>query len=105
MKVHRPGHKEPVKIPSGRTMTARRMVADVKKVASGGSTRQCRLGIQARSFTDVLSANPTILEAVGSASISPEHSVIPLRWSTMPPCKRWGATKEGACSSWVWALD
>jgi len=45
-----------------------------------------------------------ILEAVGSASISSEHSVIPLRWSTMPPCKHWGATKEGACSSWVWAL-
>jgi polyphosphate glucokinase len=35
VKVHRPGQKEPVKIPSGRTMTARRMVADVKKVASG----------------------------------------------------------------------
>jgi polyphosphate glucokinase len=34
VKVHRPGHKEPVKIPSGRTMTARRMVADVKKVGA-----------------------------------------------------------------------
>lgn len=34
VKVHRPGHKEPVKIPSGPTMTAKEMVADVKKVAA-----------------------------------------------------------------------
>ncbi|HLJ27605.1 MAG TPA: ROK family protein [Candidatus Angelobacter sp.] len=34
VKVHRPGHKEPVKIPSGPTMTAKRMVRDVKKVAA-----------------------------------------------------------------------
>lgn len=34
VKVHRPGYEDPVKIPSGRTMTAKRMVADVKKVAS-----------------------------------------------------------------------
>ena len=35
VKVHRPGHKEPVKIPSGPAMTAKKMVADVKKVAAG----------------------------------------------------------------------
>ena len=35
VKVHRPGHEEPVKIPSGPKMTAKKMVADVKKVAAG----------------------------------------------------------------------
>jgi predicted NBD/HSP70 family sugar kinase len=35
VKVHRPGHKEPVKIPSGMKMTAKKMVADVKKVSAG----------------------------------------------------------------------
>jgi polyphosphate glucokinase len=35
VKVHRPGHKEPVKILSGPTMTAKKMVVDVKKVAVG----------------------------------------------------------------------
>jgi polyphosphate glucokinase len=35
IKVHRPGHKKPVEIPSGPTMTARKMVADVKKLAAG----------------------------------------------------------------------
>jgi polyphosphate glucokinase len=34
VKVHRPGYKEPVKIPSGPTMTAKQMVADVKQVAA-----------------------------------------------------------------------
>lgn len=33
IKVHRPGHREPVKILSGPTMTAKRMVAKVKKIA------------------------------------------------------------------------
>lgn len=34
VKVHRPGHMEPVKIPSGLTMTAKKMVADVKRIAA-----------------------------------------------------------------------
>jgi polyphosphate glucokinase len=35
IKVHCPGHRGPVKIASGPTMTAKRMVAEVKKVAAG----------------------------------------------------------------------
>ncbi len=35
VKVHRPGHKQPVKISSGTKMTAKKMVADVKKVSAG----------------------------------------------------------------------
>ena len=35
IKVHCPGHKEPIKISSGPTMTARRMVAEVKKITGG----------------------------------------------------------------------
>jgi polyphosphate glucokinase len=34
VKVHRPGHKKPVKIPSGPTMTANKMVAAVKNIAA-----------------------------------------------------------------------
>jgi predicted NBD/HSP70 family sugar kinase len=35
IKVHCPGHKKPVEIPSGPKMTARKMVADVKKLTDG----------------------------------------------------------------------
>jgi len=35
IKVHCPGHKKPIKIPSGPRLTARKMVADVKKLAVG----------------------------------------------------------------------
>jgi len=42
--VHRPGHKEPVKIPSGPTMTAKRMVGDVKKVAAEGTYSAVSIG-------------------------------------------------------------
>jgi polyphosphate glucokinase len=35
IKVHCPGHKKPIKIPSGPRLTARKMVADVKKLVVG----------------------------------------------------------------------
>lgn len=35
IKVHCPGHKKPIEIPSGPKMTAKRMVAEVTKVAAG----------------------------------------------------------------------
>lgn len=44
VKVHRPGHKKPVKIPSGPTMTAKQMVADVKKVAAGWNYSAVSIG-------------------------------------------------------------
>jgi polyphosphate glucokinase len=44
VKVHRPGHKEPVKIPSGPKMTAKKMVADVKKVATGWTYSAVSMG-------------------------------------------------------------
>jgi len=65
VKVHRPGHKKPVKIPSGPTMTAKQMVADVKKVAAGWNYSAVSIGYPALWFTDDPSANHTILGAVG----------------------------------------
>jgi len=44
VKVHRPGHKEPVKIPSGPTMTAKKMVADVKKIVAEGTYAAVSIG-------------------------------------------------------------
>ena len=44
VKVHRPGHEEPVKIPSGPKMTAKQMVADVKKVAAGWKYSAASIG-------------------------------------------------------------
>jgi hypothetical protein len=44
VKVHRPGHKEPVEIPSGLKMTAKKMVADVKKLSAGWTYSAVSMG-------------------------------------------------------------
>jgi hypothetical protein len=101
--VHRPGHEEPVKIPSGPKMTAKKMVEDVKKVAAGWKYSAASIGYPGSGCSRTTCQRTLQSWARVGGLRFHEPSVIALRWSTIPLCRRWGATKEGACSSWVWA--
>ena len=102
VKVHRPGHKEPVKIPSGDENDGEKMVADVKKVSAEWTYSAVSIGYPGTVVHDRPVSEPYHLGGGWVGFDLGGHSVVALRLSTTRPCRLWGVMKEGACSSWVW---
>jgi polyphosphate glucokinase len=98
VKVHRPGHKAPVKILSGPKMTAKKMVADVKKAATGWKYSAVSIGYPGAVVHGRPVSEPYHL---GGGWVGFDFSRAfgrRLRLSTTRPCRLSGAMKEGACS-------
>jgi predicted NBD/HSP70 family sugar kinase len=78
VKILATDHKQPVKFPSGRSLTPDKMVDGVKKLAANWRYDVVSIGVP----------GPVLL---GQLILSNS--------STMPPCRLWAVTEEERCSS------
>ena len=75
---------------SGPTLTPRRMVSRVKKLAADWAYDVVSIGYPG----PVLHGRPIA-----------EPHVVPSKSLTTPPCRRWAATRAARCYFWAWERD
>lgn len=101
VKVLATRQREERAIPSGPTMTANKMVRDVKRVVKDWEYGRVSIGYPGPVMHGRPSTSPTIWAPAGSDLISAKHSGVRSRLSMMLPCKRSEATKGAVCSFWA----
>ena len=102
VKILATGQAEPRKFPSGPTLTPKRMVAGVKKLAGDWKYDVVSIGYPGPILGGRPVRNPITWDRVGSGSTLKPHSGVRSRSSMTRPCRLWGATSAARCSFWAW---
>ena len=102
-KILATGQKERREFESGSTLTPAMMVAGVQKLAGDWRYDAVSIGYPGPVLAIGPSPNHTTSPRVGSGLTSKPRSRVPSRSSTMPRCRRLGATRAARCSSSGWA--